>query len=85
MYGTRELASAYADCQYCPAGTYNDLEGQQYCRVCGSSSTAAVGSSMCECIGKYRYYQPSDGSCECYSGYIYYDEASGAGELFSHC
>ena len=77
MYGTKELASAYADCAYCPSGTYNDLEGSQYCRVCGSSSTAAIGSAMCSCIGKYRYYQPSDGSCECLSGYLYYDEASG--------
>lgn len=76
MYGTRELAVEYGDCLPCPAENYNDVPGQKACRKCGSSATADVGSTMCSCRGKYRYYLPSDGSCLCLSGYIYYDEAS---------
>lgn len=74
MFGNVELATAFSDCAYCPEKTYNDLEGQKACRPCGSSATAPVGSSMCSCIGKYRYYQPSYGKCVCLNGYIYYNE-----------
>lgn len=68
------LATDYSDCQPCPVDTFNDLEGQTYCRPCGSSSYAPAGSALCTCEGKYRYFQPSYGACVCLSGYVYYDE-----------
>jgi hypothetical protein len=68
------LATDYSDCQPCPVDTFNDLEGQTYCRPCGSSSYAPAGSAACTCEGQYRYFQPSYGACVCLSGYVYYDE-----------
>ena len=68
------LATDYSQCAPCPEDTFNDLTGQVYCRPCGSSSYAPVGSALCSCIGDYRSFQPSYGACVCQSGYVYYDE-----------
>lgn len=74
MYGTKEKATKSADCLPCPVSTYNDQSGQSYCRQCGSSANATIGSAKCTCIGKNRAFQVSDGACVCKYGYVYYDE-----------
>ncbi|KAI8480901.1 hypothetical protein Bbelb_413740, partial [Branchiostoma belcheri] len=75
-YGNINLAYDYGQCFECPVNTFNHLFGQKACFPCGSSATAAKGSSHCECIGKYRAFQESDGSCICEPGYVYYNEAN---------
>ena len=69
-----QLAYDYSQCIDCPVDTFNDLTGQTYCRPCGSSSYAPVGSAMCICEGAYRSFQPSYGACVCETGFVYYDE-----------
>ena len=74
MYGRKEKATKSSDCLPCPVSTYNDQSGQSYCRQCGSSANATIGSVKCTCIGKNRAFQVSDGACVCKYGYVYYDE-----------
>ncbi|XP_033122761.1 uncharacterized protein LOC117121631 [Anneissia japonica] len=73
-YGNIVKAYRSDQCVDCPENTFNNMVGQKACRPCGSSATAVIGSPVCECTGKYRSFQTSDGSCICQSGYIFYDE-----------
>ena len=74
MYGNKRLAVRPSDCFPCPANYFNNRAGQLACRPCGSSAISDRGSSQCNCLGKYRSFQVSDGSCQCLSGYVYYSE-----------
>ena len=74
MYGKDQKAEAMNQCYECPESTFNNAAGQKACRPCGSSASAGLGQSRCECIGKFRAFQTSDGACRCLSGYLYYDE-----------
>ncbi len=75
-YRKEKKAKAATDCLQCQADTFNDLSGQNGCRLCGPSSSAATGASACSCKGKDRSFQTSDGSCICRSGYLFYNSAN---------
>lgn len=72
-FGNVALATAPSDCLACPPNTFTNLINQTACRPCGSSATSNEGQATCTCLGKYRYFQVSDGSCDCLSGYVFYD------------
>ena len=74
MYGNLQRATKSSDCLPCPQNTFNDQKGQKACRPCGSSADAPMGSSKCNCKGKNRAFQVSDGACVCKLAYIFYDE-----------
>ena len=74
-YGKYVKAKLANDCVKCPTNTYTNFEGQSACKPCGSSAKAVTGASTCECMGKFRAFQTSDGACRCKSGYMFYDEA----------
>ena len=74
MYGTLVRATKASDCLPCPVNTFNDQSGQKACRPCGSSAVAPIRSAKCNCIGKNRAFQVSDGACVCKRDYVYYDE-----------
>ena len=76
MYGTKERAVRSSDCLQCPENTYNNRPGVTACSPCGGSTTSGRGSPECDCIGKHRSFQYSDGSCQCFSGYVYYNEVN---------
>eukprot|EP00916_Digyalum_oweni_P001663 GHVL01003165.1.p1 GENE.GHVL01003165.1~~GHVL01003165.1.p1 ORF type:complete len:2482 (-),score=594.12 GHVL01003165.1:550-7173(-) len=60
-------------CSPCLAGTYNDNSAQSKCLVCGTTSFSQAGSVSCECMGKFRAFQPQDATCVCQPGYEAYD------------
>eukprot|EP00916_Digyalum_oweni_P001658 GHVL01003160.1.p1 GENE.GHVL01003160.1~~GHVL01003160.1.p1 ORF type:complete len:2347 (-),score=554.57 GHVL01003160.1:550-7590(-) len=60
-------------CSDCLAGTYNDMSGRPGCLVCGTTSFSQAGSVSCECMGKFRAFQPQDATCVCQPGYEAYD------------
>eukprot|EP00981_Chlorochromonas_danica_P012180 scaffold4601_cov146-Ochromonas_danica.AAC.2 len=62
-----------SQCLSCPANTYQNSVGSGSCLQCSSSSVAAVGSTVCQCVGKNRIFQPSDGWCICQPGYEFVD------------
>jgi hypothetical protein len=76
MYGNKHRAVSGSDCLQCPENTFNNRLGMVACRPCGSSATSGRGSPTCECMGKYRSFQVSDGSCQCLAGYVYYNEVN---------
>ena len=76
MYGNKPRAVSNSDCLQCPEKTFNNRQGMLACRPCGSSATSGRGSPKCDCIGKHRSFQVSDGSCQCLSGYVYYNEVN---------
>ena len=73
-YSQRERLAQASECELCPAGTFNDLEGETGCKPCGASSTADEGALACKCIGDNRAFQSSDGSCLCKPGFVFIDE-----------
>lgn len=52
-------------------GTYNDLEGQTGCVLCGATATSNSNSTSCTCKGTNRAFQLADRSCVCLSGFHY--------------
>ncbi|CAG5098823.1 Oidioi.mRNA.OKI2018_I69.XSR.g16008.t1.cds [Oikopleura dioica] len=80
---SNEVGAQQEACQPCPVDTYNNLEGQAACRLCGTASIAREGSIQCQCIGTNRIFQFSDGSCICKQGYEShgYDEADDETEV----
>lgn len=74
MIGKVNRSESFSECIPCPANTFNDLEAQTYCRVCGSSANSFSNATACTCRGANRYHQHSTGSCVCYGDYIFYDE-----------
>ncbi|XP_068098135.1 neurogenic locus notch homolog protein 1-like [Hyperolius riggenbachi] len=72
-YGNSTQAREAKDCYPCPAGTYNHLPAQESCFVCGSSSHSQSGARSCECRGRNRSFQESDGSCICQAGFVFYE------------
>ena len=67
--GQRNVSS----CLSCDAGTYQYETGQASCFRCSSSSTSVKGSTLCDCLGKNRAFQPGDGYCICSPGYDFVD------------
>ena len=67
-------AEAEPECLQCKAGAFNDLKGQEKCKPCGGFADSNRGSDTCECRGKFRFFQGSNGACLCETGYIYYNE-----------
>jgi hypothetical protein len=48
-------------CELCAADSYQTLEGQTRCELCGASSFSLPGSTECQCRAMNRKYQKSDG------------------------
>lgn len=71
--GTISMATAASDCSPCAPKTYQHESNKTACKQCGSSADSTEGQETCECFGKYRHFQVSDGSCECLSGYVFFD------------
>lgn len=63
-------AKSVNECWNCPDKSYNDLEGQASCIVCGRGSTNAVQNGACECIGAFRVWRKTTNDCVCQSGYV---------------
>eukprot|EP01022_Parablepharisma_sp_SALTPOND_P014588 TRINITY_DN199_c0_g2_i2.p1 TRINITY_DN199_c0_g2~~TRINITY_DN199_c0_g2_i2.p1 ORF type:complete len:1661 (-),score=347.92 TRINITY_DN199_c0_g2_i2:11367-16349(-) len=61
--------NATTDCFPCPSNTFNDKIGQPACKKCGPSAISSIGSTTCNCTGKYREFFKSDSSCRCISGF----------------
>lgn len=74
MYGTLRRASESSDCFPCPADTFSVVAGSTACQPCGSSAFASGGAAKCDCLGKNRIFQVSDGSCVCKTGFVFYDD-----------
>lgn len=74
MFGKLSKATESSDCFPCPANTFSEIVGSIACRPCGSSALASGGAAKCDCLGKNRMFQVSDGSCVCKSGFIFYDD-----------
>ena len=53
-YGTQEKFEAFAQCEKCPANTYQNLPGKDACKPCGSSAGSSVGAVRCSCTGSNR-------------------------------
>ena len=76
-YNNQMIQSNLQHCQFCEAGTYNNLEGQTGCKPCGSSASSSAGSTTCDCIGENRKFHQSTGFCLCARNYEPVDERSG--------
>lgn len=72
-YNPMRAQSSPDVCEPCPANSYSYLSGQAACRPCSSSSTSLPASTTCNCTGKYRFFQPSDGMCICQPNYQFLD------------
>lgn len=67
--------SSSESCLSCKPDSYNPERGASACRPCSASSSAPTnGSTTCNCVGLYRFFQPSDGMCVCQPGYEFVDE-----------
>ena len=60
-------------CTDCPSNSFNNLWGQDKCQDCGRSSTSPAGSTLCNCIGRNRVFQPSDKACVCEPNFVFHD------------
>eukprot|EP00984_Skeletonema_dohrnii_P019706 scaffold9477_cov84-Skeletonema_dohrnii-CCMP3373.AAC.1 len=60
------MASNWAvGCQECPAGTYNAVQGNEYCTACpAGTSSSSVGASSCPACNPGQYSSDA-GSTEC--------------------
>ncbi|CDJ29124.1 Cast multi-domain protein, related [Eimeria mitis] len=70
-YGLQAAASSQEACYSCPSGTYNSLEGQTGCILCGATATSNSKATSCSCKGTNRAFQLADRSCVCVSGFHY--------------
>ncbi len=70
-------------CKQCPLNTYSERSGSKACTPCGPHARAAIGSTVCQCVGANRVYFPSDGSCRCRGGFTWYKPAASAERDFN--
>lgn len=69
VYGGTSLKS----CLTCPEQTYQELEAQTMCRVCGLWANSTSEHTSCQCKGANRVFLASDKSCPCKPSYEYID------------
>ncbi|OEH77176.1 cast multi-domain related protein [Cyclospora cayetanensis] len=58
-------------CAVLQSGTYNNMEGQTGCILCGATATSNSQATSCSCKGTNRSFQSADRSCVCLSGFHY--------------